>query len=148
VVPYSLLDVAKHFDRHIEKALERYEKAGYEGIIIRRLDLPYEHKRSVQLIKLKTFHDEEFEIIGTETGTPGTDKDGLLVNFVCVAIGTEVTEFKAPLCGSEQLLREMWERRETYVGELATCKFQEKTKYGVPRFPKCKGVRGREDLSS
>lgn len=145
VVPYHVFTVEGDFESTLHEQVAAAEIGGYEGIIIRRLDLPYEHKRSIQLLKLKTFHDEEFTIVGSETGTAGTKKDGILACFVCST--PEGKEFKAPLCGTEQLLREMWERRDTYVGELATCMFQEKTKYGVPRFPKCKGIRGREDLS-
>lgn len=164
-VPWVVVTVDETFEKGLEGYLKSCETTGYEGVIIRRLDLPYEHKRSVQLLKLKTFQDEEFVIVGSETGTPGSDKDGLLVCFICSVSGClkDIPEpfpygelerlikarkvFKAPLCGSEQLLREMWQRRDSDVGELATVMFQEETKYGVPRFPKVKGIRGREDLS-
>lgn len=128
--------------------LKAYEEQGYEGVIIRKLDMPYEHKRSNQLLKLKSFQDEEFEIADCETGTPGTDKEGLLQTFVLRVNPNSEEEFKAPLMGSEELLREMWDRADDYIGELATVVFQEKTKRGVPRFPKVKAIRGKEDLSS
>ncbi len=132
----------------IEYGLKCFEEQGYEGVMIRKLNMPYEHKRSVQLLKLKSFQDEEFEIADCETGTPGTDKEGLLQTFVLRVTPGGEEEFKAPLNGSEELLREMWGRADEYIGELATVVFQEKTKRGVPRFPKVKAIRGKEDLSS
>ncbi len=132
----------------IEEHLAMYEKQGYEGVMVRKLNMPYEHKRSVQLLKLKSFQDEEFEIADCETGTPGTDKEGLLQTFVLRVTPGGEEEFKAPLNGSEELLRAMWGRADEYIGELATVVFQEKTKRGVPRFPKVKAIRGKEDLSS
>lgn len=132
----------------VEEHLAIYEEQGYEGVMVRKLNMPYEHKRSVQLLKLKSFQDEEFEIVDCETGTPGTDKEGLLQTFVLRVTPGGEEEFKAPLNGSEELLRAMWGRADEYIGELATVVFQEKTKRGVPRFPKVKAIRGKEDLSS
>lgn len=132
----------------VEYGLKCYEDQGYEGVMIRKLNMPYEHKRSNQLLKLKSFEDEEFEIADCETGTPGTDKEGLLQTFVLRVTPDGEEEFRAPLMGSEELLREMWGRAEEYIGKLATVVFQEKTKRGVPRFPKVKAIRGKEDLSS
>lgn len=131
----------------VEYGLKAFEDQGYEGVMVRKLNMPYEHKRSIQLLKLKSFQDEEFEIVDCETGTPGTDKEGLLQTFVLCLPDNRDVEFKAPLMGCEKLLREMWGRAEDYVGEVATVVFQEKTKRGVPRFPKAKGIRGKEDLS-
>jgi DNA ligase-1 len=128
---------------------ERFEKAGYEGIILRNVDMPYEHKRSIQLLKVKTFHDEEYKIIGAADGKKGSRKEGLLQCFIMEGVNTQgkTETFKGALLGSEEKLREMWERRGEYVGELATVVFQEKTRYGIPRFPKVKAIRGKEDLS-
>lgn len=144
----QLVDTAllKYDEREVEKWVELAEIDGFEGIIMRRLDLPYEHKRSEQLLKVKTFHDEEFEIVGSEDGKKGSRKEGLLTCFVLKADGSDET-FKAALMGSEDTLRDLWLRRDDYVGEMATCVFQEKTKYGIPRFPKVKAIRGWEDLS-
>jgi DNA ligase-1 len=149
VVPWVTENLSTYevLEKRMMTHLAFQESQGYEGVMLRRIDVEYQHRKCADLLKLKSFQDEEFVIVGTETGTAGTAKDGLLVNFLCQTAGDDPKGFKAPLCGSEQLLQEMWERRDTYVGELATCMFQEKTKYGVPRFPKCKGVRGREDLS-
>lgn len=138
----------KQFEEYVNEQLKAFEDAGYEGIIIRRLDLPYEHKRSVQLIKVKTFHDEEFTIVGSEDGKKGSRKEGILQCFLLETENTkgEIETFKAALNGSEDKLRDMWSRRDEYVGELATVVYQEKSKYGIPRFPKVKAIRGKEDL--
>jgi DNA ligase-1 len=169
VVPHLVVPVTtwEALENRMMSHLEYQESQGYEGVMLRCMESEYQHKKCADLLKLKSFDDEEFQIVGSLTGTAGTAKDGLLVNFICAAphaptslapvlldveanldaMLKENKVFKAPLCGKEQKLREMWERRDTYVGEMANVMFQEKTKFGVPRFPKCKGVRGREDLS-
>ncbi len=144
--------VDTHFDEYedgvysVEEYLAIYEEQGYEGVIIRKHGMPYEHKRSNQLLKLKSFQDAEFEVVDCLTGTPGTDKDGLLVKFVCLT--EEGREFKADLMGSEELLRDMWGRADEYIGKQATIVFQDRTKTNKPRFAHVKAIRGKEDLSS
>lgn len=118
---------------------EKYISAGYEGAMIRSLDRGYEHKRSDQLLKLKKFLDEEFEIIGAEEGKGKLA--GHCGAFVCKS-GKET--FRVKMSGEIATLKEYWENREDYIGRLLTVKFQSKTGYGVPRFPV--GLRIREDL--
>lgn len=169
--------VDTHFDEYengvysIEQHLAMYEEQGYEGVMVRKLNMPYEHKRSVQLLKLKSFKDEEFRIVGSEDGKAGSSKENIFQTAICTNNdhmnpnndpgwwdGLSAREqnklmkdgevFGAPLIGSEGTLAGMWSRRGKYVGELATVVFQEKTKRGNPRFPKTKAIRGKEDLSS
>ena len=132
-------------DGAVDVALEIYEYQGFEGIILRDPEAEYEHKRSKSLLKVKQFHDEEYEVVGCEEGTAGTKKAGLLEVFVMVT--PEGREFRAPLIGTDHAKKIMWENREDYIGRLATVKYQEKSKYGVPRFPKVKCVRPSIDMS-
>lgn len=134
--------VDTEFVRGEQKILQLHEKyvgEGYEGAMIRSLDRGYEHKRSDQLLKLKKFLDEEFEIIGAEEGKGKLA--GHCGAFVCKA-GEET--FRVKMSGELERLREYWENQEEYIGKLLTVKFQSKTGYGVPRFPV--GMRIRDDL--
>ncbi len=168
-VSASEIEVTEDFEESLPDLLESYENLGYEGVILRRRDVPYEHKRSKQLLKVKSFHDEEFRIVGWEDGKAGSTKADLLQTFVLAADDTvnpandpwwweELPEdekaklldehkvFKGSCFGKEDLLRGMWERRHEYAGELGTVVYQEKTKYDIPRFPKVKAIRDKEDL--
>lgn len=65
----------------LEKLFNAWLSDGYEGAIYRSPDMEYENKRSVGLLKIKVFEDDEFEIVGVEEGT-GKDM-GVASTFVC-----------------------------------------------------------------
>lgn len=48
----------------LEKVSQKYVEDGFEGAMIRRLDVPVQNKRSKTLLKIKTFIDDEAEVIG------------------------------------------------------------------------------------
>ena len=54
-----------------ERLKKQYIDEGYEGVMLRNVDAPYEHKRSNHLQKFKATSDAEFEVIGWQV-----DKDG------------------------------------------------------------------------
>ena len=66
--------------------LERVCKDGHEGLMLRKVSEPYEHKRSSNLLKVKEFHDTEVQVkkildgTGKYKGVMGAvfceDKDG------------------------------------------------------------------------
>jgi len=56
---------------NFKEAMEIYKyfiNKGYEGIMFRNTDMPYEQKRSYNLLKYKEFVDDEFTIISIEEG--------------------------------------------------------------------------------
>jgi len=117
-----------------------YTKLGYEGSMVRLLGIPYENKRSHQLLKVKKFLDEEFEIVGMEEGRGKLQ--GHAGAFVCKTKDSKI--FRAKMSGETAKLKEYWEKRDDYVGQILTVQFQGKTGEGLPRFPV--GLRIREDL--
>ena len=128
---------------HSRKALEEFQaqcvEQGYEGCMYRHPNGEYEHKRSNTLLKVKTFQDDEFRIVGAEEGT------GKLMGAVgaFVLITNKGVLFKAkPACTLEQS-REYWICRKSYIDKKATVKFQNYTPDGVPRFPvfKCVAIK-------
>lgn len=117
-----------------------FTKLGYEGSMVRLLGIPYENKRSHQLLKVKKFLDEEFEIVGMEEGRGKLQ--GHAGAFVCKTRDSKI--FRAKMSGETSKLKEYWEKRDDYVGQILTVQFQGKTGEGLPRFPV--GLRIREDL--
>lgn len=113
--------------------------AGYEGIILRNMEGVYEFGfRSNDLIKLKTFDDSEFEIIGVVEAT-GRDEGTAI--FVCKCKGGE---FNVKPQGSRELRAEYFERAKELIGKMVTVKYQGLSDEGIPRFPSAISVRDYE----
>jgi DNA ligase-1 len=123
----------------VENYLKRFLEDGYEGLMVRSLDRPYEHKRSDQLLKMKKFEESEFLITGVEEGRGKLQGHGI---FVCVT--NEFIEFRVKMSGPTAKLKEYWENKKEYIGHNLTVQYQGRTSDGVPRFPV--GIRIREDL--
>lgn len=125
-----------------QEMLEYNEKKvaeGYEGIMLRNLDSPYEYKRSKHLQKVKEFEDAEFKITGVSEGTGKLR--GHAGAFICTT--ESGSEFKAKLKGKLSDLKKYWENPNECIGKLLTVQFQGYTnKSSVPRFPV--GLRIRE----
>jgi DNA ligase-1 len=112
-------------------ALDYAVDAGYEGIMLRNITLPYMAGRSGEsLYKLKRFFDEEFEIVGYEEAT---GKDSNTPVWICTTKGGKT--FKARPMGTMAAREQMWRDRDKIVGKDLTVRFQEKSRDGVPRFP-------------
>ena len=128
-------------EEELMEIFQDYLTMGYEGAMIRLLDIPYENKRSGSLLKLKEFQDAEFEIVGGEEGRGKLQ--GHLGAFVCKT--ADGTEFKVKMAGETANLKEYWKNLDEYVGEMLTVKYQALTgKNKVPRFPVGKAIRNYE----
>lgn len=128
-----------------DEYLESQLKAGYEGIMLKKFDVPYFFGRSFDMLKYKRFKDAEFKIVGIEDGKG--NKKGKATAVICV--GDNGTEFKAGVTGTEEYAAEMFANKETFIGKIATIKYQELTPVkdgngGVPRFGKMVSVRDYE----
>lgn len=149
--------------------LEEYLEQGYEGLMARDPKGKYKHGRSTVnegiLLKLKKFHDDEgqiIEVLEAHINNNEKEKDelgytkrssakenmvpaGTLGAFIMqwngvqfkVGIGKGITA---------EMKKEMWEKREELVGKLATFKYQELSKDGIPRFGKFVGIRHEDDI--
>lgn len=120
-----------------------YLEQGFEGAIVRLLDAPYElGKRSNCLLKVKSFQDEEFQIVSVSDGVGKFEGCAI---FRCVTPGGK--EFDVTPKGTMEERAEMYQQRDTYIGQLLKVQFFEKTQDGLPRFPVGLGVRMPEDIS-
>ena len=121
-IKYSKENLLKEHRKEIER--------GFEGIMIRTPDGKYEHSRSHKLLKYKEFIDDDFKIVGYKEGR------GKLMGHVAVFV-LEMKDgktFDAKPTGSQEGLREMFMSPKKYLGKMATVKFQNYTKKGVPHF--------------
>ena len=110
---------------------DKYAAIGGEGVILRKYDAPYEHKRSKNLLKVKKQETEEFEVVELLEGD-GNWK-GKAKMAVCKLPNGET--FKTNLDGSQKRQEKAWKERKSYVGKQITVRFQEYSPYGVPLIP-------------
>ena len=112
---------------------------GYEGTMLRLNHLPYEHKRSNQLYKIKDFTDSEYRVIGCkeEENHPGYLGSFEVTDDVgnCFAVRPAVTR---------EIRKEYWNTRCSLIDARLTVRYQEISKDGIPRFPI--GIDVRYDL--
>jgi DNA ligase 1 len=116
---------------------QQFVAAGYEGMMLRKRNGLYEHKRSKGLLKIKRFVDEEFLVVGAELSTLETSK-GPLTSLVIVCETKDGERFGATAKGDKSRHVELAAGCE---GKLATVKFFGFTAEGIPRFPVFKGFR-------
>lgn len=107
---------------------------GWEGIMLRNPDAPYERKRTRNLLKVKPVVDEEFTVVDVQAGTG--KHEGRMGALVCerdgetFKVGTGFTDADREQSG--------------WVGKTITVEYFEITPRGVPRHPRFKGVRDYE----
>jgi ATP-dependent DNA ligase len=116
---------------------DKYVAEGYEGIMIRNNDSPYElQKRSAHLQKYKEFMEEEFAISGYHEGD-GDDIDTII--WDCTT--KDGKTFAVRPKGTREYRKELLENADKYIGKQLTVIFQEWTKDNIPRFPVGKAIR-------
>lgn len=79
VVEQTLVESEEHFNRLASDASEK----GYEGLMLRK-NVPYEGKRSKNLLKVKKFQDAEYEVIDAEMGIMRWSINGENVSEECL----------------------------------------------------------------
>lgn len=123
----------------VEKYHDTCVANGYEGVIIRNLDGVYEFGfRSNDLIKLKTFDDAEFEIVGV---VEATGRDAGTAVFVCKCKGGE---FNVKPQGTRELRAKYFEDADNLIGKMVTVQYQGLSDDGIPRFPSAISIRDYE----
>jgi len=160
------LRMVEHYSiRTPEELMKKWElwiKEGYEGGMVRAVQGPYKHGRSTPkqgyLIKLKKWHDDEALVIGLEEGksnqneaTTGnlgqtersSEASGMVLSGTLGSLRVVWNDIKFGIgTGFDaQQRQEIWDNPEKYVGQKVTFKYQELSKYDVPRFPVFKGFR-------
>jgi DNA ligase-1 len=129
-------------------------KLGYEGLILRDPNAPYKLGRSTEkqqwMLKLKPVADAEGIITGFEelmhnedTSTkklenmvPGNTLGAFILSF-----GEHIVKVGTGRGLTAKLRKELWDKRHELLGKPCTFSYQELSKYGVPRFPRFRGIR-------
>jgi DNA ligase-1 len=142
---------------------------GAEGIMLRDADAKYKCGRSgttkPELQKVKRFVDNEFQIIGWEPKYTNTNaaktnelgrterstaKEGMVALDTMGSLILCTSKGDTFSCGSgmtDAIRVDLWERRETLMGQLAKVKyFDVGTGYKTPRFPIYIAIRHKDDL--
>lgn len=119
-------------DEHdVETMLGHYLEQGYEGQMLRVPDSLYEGKRSKNLIKHKTFQDEEFVIVNIEEGKG--NYSGYAKSITIQLDGNTVQS--SGVRGNQEFLKQLLQNKEKYIGTEVTVRYQNKTDDGKLRFP-------------
>lgn len=124
LVPTTRIDALEEID----DAFSSYMADGYEGQMI-RLNGPYENKRSKNLIKIKTFQDEEFIVLDINAGKGNWSGKAKTIKL---KIGN--SDFSAGIRGNEEYLAQVLKEKHKYIGKPAKVRFQNLTPDGKPRF--------------
>ena len=114
-------------------------KAGYEGSIL-RTNLPYENKRSNNLLKFKAFEDTEATITGYVEGKG--KRSGTIGKFL--AVDSNGITFGMPVMAKYEIMRDMLDNADSYIGKVATFTFFQRTPSGSYRHPLFKAIRNYE----
>lgn len=158
----------EHLFANLETVLNVY--AGeHEGTMIRTLDSMYQFgKRSSDLMKLKTFKDSEFKVVGfaeleshekvpVTPNTPGSHQrqDGSWVKngkatpmkalgaFKCETPKTKLV-FEVGSGLTAEMRKRYWKDKKNLLGKLVTVKYQVLLPSGKPQFPVFVEVRDYE----
>lgn len=126
----------------ILKKHKEYVKENYEGIIIRNREGLYEiNYRSKNLLKYKTFFDEEFKIVGYKEGT--SIEKGCVI-WICSAKKSGDT-FDVRPTGTFEERKILFKNAKKYIGSYLTVKFQEYIQgTDIPRFGVGVAIRNYE----
>jgi ATP-dependent DNA ligase len=138
VLPWPLHSVDSFMAASLDGVMSLYDQIiedGYEGIIVRHLEAPYEEKRSRWLMKFKPKQDDWYDVVGwqEEVSKDGVEK-GRLGALVCTS--DEGTEFSVGSGLTDYDREILWKDRDLLAGRKCHVQYQHITSgKGVPRFP-------------
>ncbi len=114
---------------------------GFEGAILRNSEGVYLFgSRSSDLLKLKKFLDDEFEVVGFKEGK------GRMVGAVIWRVKCDAGEFNCSMKCTIEERREYFESGNDYIGRYLTVNYQHLSDDGIPQFPVGIVFRPEEDL--
>lgn len=115
----------------LKETHDHYVSQGWEGLMVRLNNYPYEHRRSPSLFKIKAFQEAEFLVTDIEVDKEG---NGILV----------CGSFKARMRGEDAVRKHQAENPSLYIGRQVTVRYFALTEFGQPQFPVA--VAFRDDL--
>jgi DNA ligase-1 len=136
-----LLTETVYHEKGVYDKQEDYVKQGYEGAILRQPNGLYSlGNRSADLLKVKSFDDTEYKIVGFKEGVGKFEK---CVIWICES-GNDT--FDVVPKGTLDEKKEWFINGDSYMGSLLKVKHFGLTDAGLPRIPVGLGIRPPEDL--
>jgi DNA ligase-1 len=142
-----LLDVLILFD-HFNEWIAKSTKEKWEGLML-RADEPYKGKRSKDLLKYKSFFDDEYQVVNAEMGPFRYVKDNAEFEetmLSCVMINHKGYTVRVGSGFSIEQRQEFYKNPEKILGKIITVQYFEETKNqdgGISlRFPTFKILHG------
>jgi DNA ligase-1 len=126
------INVVRQEKGNVNEKLKEVELLGGEGLMLKNPWTTYEHKRTANLLKVKSFQEEEATVIGHFKGKRKYEQ-------VTGALHIELSDGKRCKVGSG--MSDAERANPPPIGSTVTIQFFEKTKKGLPRFPTYKGMR-------
>jgi ATP-dependent DNA ligase len=128
----------------IMAAERNFVSLGYEGAMYRADDGLYLWgHRSYDVLKVKSFEDHEFVVIGAREGRGAMEGH---VVWVCQNDINDET-FECNMACTMAQRAEYWRDRDQYIGRKLTIKHKGRTDAGIPYILTGKAFRPEEDLS-
>lgn len=135
-------------DVHFENWISKSKENGWEGCMLRK-NTAYKGKRSKDLLKCKSFYDDEYEVLSIETGPFRYVKNGSEIEeemLSAVIVEHKGYEVRVGSGWSVEQRQEYFKNPEEIIGKLITVQYFEETKNqsgGISlRFPTIKHVYG------
>ena len=114
----------------------------YEGLMVRQSSAKYNSKNNYHcddLLKYKRFEDEEWNVIGAE---PCAGNHAGAVKWLCELDGRQlVAKQMGDLEDSRRLFADFQKHPEKYLHRKINIRFNERSKDGIPRFPRATAFR-------
>jgi len=114
---------------------DKLQELGYEGIIVRHTQAPYELKRSLYVMKFKAKKEDDYEIVGyqEEMSILGEPKNSLGA-VICKSGDGNIFNVGSGFTAEQRY--NLWTNKEELLGKTAKVKYQHLTTgKQVPRFP-------------
>lgn len=132
-------DYVDSYDQIVE-LMRKVREENREGLVLKNPIAPYECKRSKNMLKLKVFESDEFEVIEFLEGTGNWA--GKVKKVVCrlnVPATNGKTSFESNIRGSMEELADLWINKNQHEnkGKRVSVDFQEYSEYGIPLIPYC-----------
>jgi DNA ligase 1 len=140
----SLIKDENHFQEFVKESTQN----GWEGLMLRS-DAPYKGKRSKDLLKYKSFFDDEYEVLDTEMGPFRYVKDGAECEetmLSCVTIKHKGYDVRVGSGFSIEQRQDFYKNPKKILGKIILVQYFEETeneKGGISlRFPTFKYLYG------
>jgi len=119
---------------NIESYMIKYFNEGLtdEGIMIKKLDTCYKFGRGHNVMKHKTFHEEDLMVCGFEDGKKGSKNEN---NLGAIVVNFNGVNVKVGSGFDDEERKEVYNNKGKYMGKIVQVKYQSVTDDGSLRHP-------------